>query len=289
MTTFRHTVRFLTGRIALLAITLLFSFAIRAAVPHPEALAAWDDRVKHVKLTLDHDAQCQQPEVFLVSDKKPELREHVVHGKVAIVHPAKGGMVHVPSGLIHDWTGVVFIPGARAADVLRVLQDYDNYARSYRPAVASSRFIGRSGPVFRYQLKFEANSFGVKAGLRGDFESHYTSINRNQGFSITEASRLVELENTGTADERELSSNEAHGYIERMLTVVRYLEAGDGVVVEVEAMTLSRDVPGAVRWVIAPLIERFSRQVLAGTLEKFRARVQAEQELTSRAAVGGLP
>ncbi len=30
----------------------------------------------------------------------------------------------VPSGLIHDWVGAVFIPNATLQDVLRVIRDY---------------------------------------------------------------------------------------------------------------------------------------------------------------------
>jgi len=34
-----------------------------------------------------------------------------------------------PGGMIHHWTGVVFIPGAKLEDVLGVLEDYDRLPR----------------------------------------------------------------------------------------------------------------------------------------------------------------
>jgi len=189
-------------------------------------------------------------------------------------------MVHVPGGLIHDWTGVVFIPGAHSNDITAVLQNYDAYTATYRPAVTQSRLIDRNQNEFRYRLKFQSNSFGIKAGLLGDFRSIYWTPDTKHNYSTTEATRLIELADPGLPEEHELSPEEARGYIQRMFTIVRYTEVDGGVFVEVEAMSLSRDIPGAVRWMVAPLVERFSRQVLTTTLEKFRGRVASNLEET---------
>lgn len=270
---FRNTVRFLAGRLALIGFALLFSSLVRGAQPTPESLAAWQAHVQQAKTSL---GQCVRGEsAFLLINHDGPVEKRVRDGRIIVTHSNAGGMIHVPNGLIHDWTGTVFIPGAHTNDVTAVLQDYQAYAATYRPAVIQSHLVNRDRNQFRYQLKFQANSFGVKAGLLGDFRSIYWTEDARHSYSTTEATHLVELANPGSPGERELSPEEARGYVQRTFTIVRYNEADGGVYMEVQAMSLSRDIPAALRWAVAPLVERFSRQVLTTTLEKFRSRVSS--------------
>ena len=71
-----------------------------------------------------------------VADKNPVLPAEAVraaHRGETIVSEKKVPFVAVPGGLVHDWFGVLFIPGATLASVRAVMQDYDNYKRIYRP------------------------------------------------------------------------------------------------------------------------------------------------------------
>src|SRR5215472_2295443 len=62
-----------------------------------------------------------------------------------VIHQSKSGdsvgAVAVPGGLIHDWTGIVFIPGASMSEVMSVLQDYDHAEGYYGPQVLKSRLL----------------------------------------------------------------------------------------------------------------------------------------------------
>ena len=55
---------------------------------------------------------------------------------------------NIPGGMIHDWQGIIFIPGARLEDVLQILQDYDHQSAYYAPDVSQSRIEshGQSHP-----------------------------------------------------------------------------------------------------------------------------------------------
>ena len=123
--------------------------------------------------------------------------------------------------------------------------------------------------------------FGVKAGLLGEFRSTYFRLDARNGYSVTRATRLVELANPNTPDEQVLSLDDSHGYVERMYTIVRYREADNGVYVEVDALTLSRDIPASVRWLVSPLVQRFSKQLMTATLEKLRDKVASRREFES--------
>ncbi len=166
------------------------------------------------------------------------------------------------------------IPGARLIELLGVLQDYNNYSEIYKPAVVESRLVEQRDDVFRYRLKFVQKGFGIKTGLAGEFQTTYYRLSDATGYSITEATKLAELQNPSTAAEQELPVSASHGYVERVFTIVRYQESEKGVSVEMETLTLSRDVPAPIRWMIAPAIQRFSRQTITNTLESLRASVQ---------------
>jgi len=51
----------------------------------------------------------------------------------------------VPGGLIHDWTGVVFVRGISLPEALAKLQDYGRDAEYYKPEVLQSKLLERNG------------------------------------------------------------------------------------------------------------------------------------------------
>ena len=177
----------------------------------------------------------------------------------------------------------MFIGEVRASDVIAVLQNYDGYAGIYSPAVVESSLSSRAGDEFKYRLKFQNKGFGVKAKLLGDFRSEYFKLDAATGYSVTVATDLTELANAETSEERPLTTAQARGYVERIFTIVRYRECESGVLVEVETLTLSRDIPGSVRWLASPLIQRFSRNVMISTLDRLRNKVEATRGVESAA------
>ena len=50
----------------------------------------------------------------------------------------------IPSGLIHDWIGAVFIASTTVDQVLPIMRDYGRYKDFYRPAVVASQACSRS-------------------------------------------------------------------------------------------------------------------------------------------------
>jgi hypothetical protein len=55
----------------------------------------------------------------------------------------------------------------------------------------------------------------------------------------------------------------------------RYEQRGDGVLVEVESVSLSRDVPAIVRRVAMPIIDRVARESMYRTLDALRSYMRA--------------
>ncbi|MBV8829770.1 MAG: hypothetical protein JO108_11150 [Acidobacteriaceae bacterium] len=261
-------------------VTLMTGHNAEAATIKTETLAAWDQRIA-------------ESETKVIAERAdPERFVSAAHGKAAkaqLLNAAEGpaiwgGMSAVPSGLIHHWTGVVFVRDAHARDLVRVLQDYDAYSDIFKPAVVESNLVGQTSSSFRYRLKFVEKGFHVKAGLAGDFRTDYFRLDDETGYTITQAERLVELQNPATANEKELLFDASHGYVERMFTIVRYHETAGGLSVELESIVLSRNIPAAVRWMVAPLVERFSRQTLSSTIKSLSEAVEHSRALESAAS-----
>src|ERR1700719_2193301 len=79
------------------------------------------------------------------------------HGEIQLEQRStreSGREILCPDCMIHHWEGLVFIPGARLADVLRVLEDYNHHAESYAPDVVRSQIEARDGDHFRVLLRF---------------------------------------------------------------------------------------------------------------------------------------
>ncbi len=268
------------GRKAVLAIA--FSLIIRhsiASTAPADALAAWDKNIQSTKEELTRPSGNRHSCLPITSQKDRSNNSKLDHSSALPI--VSGDMIVVPSGLIHHWTGAIFIPNARDFDLVAVLQDYDSYADLYGPAVIGSNLLRRNQQEFIYQLKFVQKEFGIKVGLLGKFRTTYYRSSESAGYSVTDAMQLVELQNPGSPAEKPIPSNASHGYIQRTFSIVRYQQYETGVSVEVESLTLSRGVPGTVRWLIAPMIQRFSRQTMTVTLQRLQDRVQAAHSFAS--------
>ncbi|HLI83154.1 MAG TPA: hypothetical protein VKV17_04505 [Bryobacteraceae bacterium] len=115
----------------------LSAAALAAAELQPATLQAWDAYLRTVRERVAERGADHKP--FLWVDESTD-RVARVHGGEVVVEPMIGrGVTNVPNGLIHDWIGAIFIPGATVESLSAVVHDYDDYKQLYRPAVTASR------------------------------------------------------------------------------------------------------------------------------------------------------
>ncbi len=232
----------------------------------------WESYTVRVQDNLHSAARA--PDHFLWIDQSPERRAAVQAGNILVAPMHNKGYVAVQSGLIHDWVGAVFLPGITGFQLAHLIQDYGNYSNIYSPAVTQSRLLTRSGDEFTYALTIVSKVWNIKAGLRGEFSSVFVSKSGGIGYGISHSVKLRELEHPDEPDQQDIAPEQDHGYLQRTLTLLRYREEKEGTFVEMESVTLSRDIPSAVRWVANPIIERISRDATAAILDKLRAKLQ---------------
>lgn len=259
----------------LLAAQLTFATASFAAQPSPAATRAYNEYLGRAEASM---AQDYRPGGALISKEllvPPNAAAQLQAGGVLIqcVAGCASSGVPVPGGLIHDWLGVVFIPGASLPQVLAFVQDYDHAAAHYAPNVTKSRLTARSGDFFRVFLQLKQVEV-VTVRFDSDYDVRYTRLDASRVYSISHATHIAQLAR-GSRD-RELPPAENDGFLWRLDSYWRFEQAAGGVYVQCRAISLSRDIPPGLGWVVAPFIKNIPRSSLQFTLSATRAGVLAE-------------
>jgi hypothetical protein len=185
---------------------------------------------------------------------------------------ADGGNINVSGGMIHDWEGVVFISGAKLEDVLKILEDYDQHAIYYSPDVVKSRIESRQGNQFRVFLQFRRHEV-VTVVLNTEHQVAYFEDSPLRAHSRSSAIRIAQVEDPGSPGEKEKTPGDDDGFLWRMETWWRIEERDGGAYVQSEAVTLTRDIPTGLGWLIEPFITKIPQETLQFTLQATRQAV----------------
>jgi hypothetical protein len=215
---------------------------------------------------------------FLWVDESAGRLAQVRQGKVVIEARNGKGDIGVPDGLVHDWIGAVFIPNTTLAATLAWLQDYDHNSQAYRPEVLDSRILSRNGNEFRVSMRLSKKKI-ITVVLDTEHDIHYFQLDPARWYSRSYSTRISELVNPGKLDERRLAPGNDHGFLWRVYSYWAFQERDGGVYVECQAVSLTRDVPTGLGWLIEPIIRDLPRQSLEHTL---RATRDAVAGLTDR-------
>jgi len=183
-----------------------------------------------------------------------------------------------PGGMIHHWTGAVFVPRAKLEDVLGVLEDYDKHSVYYAPDVERSKIASRDGDHFRVFLRFRRHKV-ITVVLNTEHEVQYFHDAPGRAHSRSSAVRIAEVENAGKSDEREKAPGDDGGLMWRMETWWRMEERDGGVYVQSEVASLTRDIPVGLGWMIKPFVTDIPKESLTFTLEATRKAVEAHRPM----------
>jgi hypothetical protein len=261
-----------------LGILLSVGATARATELKPDTAAAFDRYVHAMEARMDEDLQQDH---FLVIDGLADARRTEAYAQL------KGGQVYVeaitaregdkpikvPSGLIHHWAGVIFIPKATYNDVTEVLRDYDCHEDTYKPQIRKSKLIERNGDESKVYFQFFNHSI-VTVILNANFDVRDTQFGSGRFQTVTRSTRIAEVENADSANEHEKTVGNDHGYMWRLYTYWRIEEKDGGVYVQNESVSLSRTVPALLAFVVNPLVKSIPRNVLIHLLTDTRNAVE---------------
>jgi hypothetical protein len=251
---------------------------------------AWDGYIESATMRMKQ--RLIPGNTFLWVDEASERLARVRAGEVVVKPVGPHSPLRVPSGLIHDWIGAVFISNTTLTDLLRTVRDYSRYKELYRPSVIDSKAIATSESQDRFYLLLSDNSFLLKTALATDYESHYVRLGEQSGYGLARSTRIQEIENYGTQGQCTLPEDQGIGLVWRLFTISRYAERDGGVYFELEAIGLSRDIPASLKWLIEPIVRRVSRESISTSLRetenavRFRADLARGGSLTARSISG---
>jgi len=275
---FRMPHRLLVGLIG--ASFLVAPVASNGAELKEETLKTWDAYIQTVNLKMRDRLQGS----FLWVDEDPGRVERVRAGQILVSSVGHKNPKPVPSGLIHDWIGAVFISNARLEEVLSAVRSYDRYKEFYKPTVVNAKWLGTDEDCDRYSMRVVNKETAAEAAFDSEYEACYLQVDELHWYSTAHTTRVQEIRHYGRPDEQDLPPNQGNGYIWRLFTVGRFEERDGGVYVELEAIALSRDIPVALRWVVDPIVRRVSKNTLLTSLQQTEEAVRSTQETANRTA-----
>ena len=270
----------MTKKLTLLLCVAVGSAVVAAAELKPATAAAFD---RYARLTEQRiQAELASGRDFLWIDTLPQNRRAetaggLKHGGVIIEKlQTRDGTrdIEVPDGLIHHWVGTVFVPGAAVKQTVALMQDYNRHSQYFAPAIARSKLLERNGNRFRVALRFHVKKV-ITVTMDTENEAEFFHPSADRAHSRIRSTRVTEIADAGTPQEQPKPAGEENGFMWNLNTYWRFAERDGGTYIQCESLTLTRDVPFALAWIIRPIVTQMPRESLTFTLAKARQALLA--------------
>jgi hypothetical protein len=180
-----------------------------------------------------------------------------------------GARVEVPAGKIHHWAGAVFVPRQTVEGVLQHLSTYAGRESEHYNDVVASRLLSRSGDAYKVFLKLRRTKI-VTVTYNTEHAVEYRRLAGSRATARSVSTRIAELADAGTTKEREKPDGEDQGFLWRLNAYWRYEAVDGGVLIECESISLSRDVPALLKFLIGGMVEGVARESLERTLTSLK-------------------
>jgi hypothetical protein len=239
---------------------------------NPQTLKSFETYIRDAEAAMDQSLRGSGP--FLWSDSSAEKARQVGDGEVVAQFWSGRGPEKVPSGLIHDWIGTAWAPSTTVEATLALVQNYDNHMNIYKPEVIASKLISRHANVFEIYLRLLKKKI-ITVVLDTDHRVHYRAVDRTRWVCRSYTTRIAEVENAGKPNEKVLAPDTGYGFLWRLYSYWRFQERDGGVYLECRAISLTRDVPLGLGWIIEPIIQKLPKESLIHTLECTRQALLA--------------
>jgi hypothetical protein len=265
----------------LLAVVFLAFSPASAADLKPEAAQGFDQYIRLTEARMK--TELAPGGSFLWVDSLSEARRAAVYTRLRSgeevserLHTADpSGRSATAGAMIHHWVGTIFIPGVTIQQVLAVVQDYDRHAQDYAPEVIQSKTIEHKAGDFKIFYRLKKKKI-LTIILDAQFDVRHHVLGPGREYSDSVSTRISQVENAGQANEHGLPPGQDGGYLWRLNSYWRYFDSGRGVYVQCEAISLTRDIPAGLGWLIGPMVETVPRESLEFTLKSTRAAVLRE-------------
>jgi hypothetical protein len=246
-----------------IAAAALAVFPAMAADLKRETVAAFERHIQQTEQRLDAQKGA------LWADGNPERARRIRAGEVIVEPFHSKALIDVSHGLIHDWVGAAFLPGVKIEQALALVQDYNKHKQYYRPEVVESRILSHEGNRYRIVLRLLKKQI-ITVVLDTEHEVQYEQLGPKAWRSASRTTRISEVEDAGQKDEKVLPAGTGNGFLWKLHSYWRFVERDGGTWIECQAISLTRDVPTGLGWIVTPVIRTLPRNSLQNTLNSTR-------------------
>src|SRR6476660_7851820 len=260
-----------------------WSTTARAAELKQKTTTAFDRSVAATEARFANELRPDGPFLYIDAmnaDARRQAFDQLKNGEILVQKletKAPGVSSDVPDGMVHHWVGLIFIPGATLARTLPIVKDYDRRANLYKPDVSASRTLAHNGDDFKMFLRLHQKRF-TTVDFNTTYDVHWGSVDASKVYSNSISTRIAEVKDPAKPDGEELPVGTGHGYLWRLNTYWRFEEKDGGVYLQCEALSLTRDIPTGLGWLLKPLVTSIPKASLNRALGQTRTVVIEESK-----------
>jgi hypothetical protein len=231
--------------------------------PTPAAVSAFNSYVKSIDARIDK--QHRSAETFLAGPASDSEADRLKNGEVIIERLTPPASGEFPGAMLHHWRGSAFVRGATAADFERLLLDIPSFPKIFAPQLLKASLLEQDGNHRKTSMRVRQQHV-ITVVMDSTYEVTFGRLDARHGYSASRSVRIDEIDSPGTSRERALSKTEEHGFLWRLDTWWSYEEKDGGVMAQIESVSLTRDIPRLLGWMIRPFVESVPRETVEFTL-----------------------
>lgn len=233
----------------------------------PETIREFDIYARAAETRFSQRLAGESPFLWSSEDSS---RAHAVSEGEIVVEPSTGqGWHEIPGGLLHDWSAAVLVQGVRVAHVVNVVTSYDTHATTYAPSVIRSRILEQDGHRYHVAMRMVAKNV-LTAVLDTEHRAEYAPIDDLRWWGRSHSVSIREVRRPGHPEESLRPPGNDNGYLWRLRVFWRFEQTATGVIAEHRAVSLTRSIPRALRWMLRPVLIALPRRSLAEMMRKTR-------------------
>jgi hypothetical protein len=241
----------------------LVSNAQLIAALKPETVREFESYQADVEQERQQRSQGQRG--FLWIDEHADRKREAEEGKVVTVAITGSDGRSVTGGLVHDWVGDIYLRNVKLETVRDFLLATERHPAVFND-VKQAKVLSRETNSSVTLLRFLKKKY-LTVVLDVEFKNDWRQLGAGRWIMNARSAKVSEIQDAGTAAENPLPPDTGHGFLWRMNSHWSLRQDPGGTWVELRSVTLSRDTPRGLGWMIRPMIRNFPAEAITGTLE----------------------